>query len=165
MSSVEATIARGVTVVIKAYQPVEISGARILVRPRGNESINTLPAALLGLNVDGAQHLLALLRQEDDSVFQAVWTSSPVVAYILYTGLVNEISLTAVMAELSGRATLKSIRESFDDLRQFHPISSQGPVYQRLLGHLNAEVPGGSGKQNAGRTTGKQSRKKKTKTA
>ena len=164
LSSVEATLARGVTVVIKAYQPVEISGARIIVRPRGNEIINTLPAALLGLNVDGAQHLLALLRQDDDSVFQAVWTSSPVVAYILYTGLVNEISLTAVMAELSGRATLKSIRESFDDLRQFHPISSQGPVYQRLLDHLNAEVPR-RGKQSADRTTGKKTRRKKTKTA
>ncbi|MGI9515680.1 MAG: TrmB family transcriptional regulator [Pirellulaceae bacterium] len=140
LPSVEAAIKRGVVVIVKGYQPIEIAGARVIVRPHGKEITHRLPGELLSLNVDGTQHLLALLRQEGDSVFQAIWPGSPVVAYILYTGLVNEISLTSVMTELAGRATIKSIRTSVADLRQFHPISSQGPVYKRLLNYLGVDA-------------------------
>ncbi len=136
--TLEMAADRGVEVIVKAYRRADINGARVILRPNGNEITDALPGDLLSLNVDGSQHLLALLGRDGESVFQAVWTRSPVVAYLLFTGLINEISLTAVMTELNGRPSVKSIRSAVSDLRQFHPISSRGPAYKNLLQHIGA---------------------------
>ena len=134
----EEAVRRKVDVVIKAYESISVPGAYIVIRPRGHEITSALPGDLLSLNTDGREHLLALLSSSDDKVFQALWTASPVVSYLLNNGLINEISLTAVMAELARQPTVDSIQSVFTDFRRFHPISSRGPAYQNLLKHLKA---------------------------
>ena len=135
----ETAAARGVEVVIKTYGEVPVRGARIVVRPRGHEIVDAFPGVMISLNIDGAEHLLALLKPKGDEVHQAIWTSSAIVAYLLYNGLVNEVSEVAVMRELEEETTVDALRAAFDSLRHLHPTSSRGPVYQNLMKRLGEE--------------------------
>jgi len=129
----EAAAKRGVDVIIKTYEPLRVSGARVVVRPRGYEIVDAIPAHLLSLNIDGAEHLLAMLPGDGDEVHQAIWTSSAIVSFLLYNGLINEVSQVAVMQELDKGDDIAAVRRCFTELRSFHPISSRGPAYQNLL--------------------------------
>ena len=77
--------------------------------------------------------MVSMVTDESDGVHQAFWTSSTIVAYLLFNGLINEVSQVAVMQALESDASVSVIRERFDELRHLHPISSRGPVYQNLL--------------------------------
>lgn len=138
----ESASAQGLTVIVKAYEPIRIKGVQVIARPRGNEITGALPGDLLGISADGSEHLQALLPRNGDAVFQAIWTRSPVVAFLSFTGLINEISFTAVMAELERDASVASIRKTVNRLRKFHPISTRGPAYKNLMrriGHADPE--------------------------
>ena len=133
LPDLEQCAQRGIEVVVKAYESVEVAGARMMVRPRGYEIVEAIPGSLVSLNIDGQEHLLAMLADDGDRVHQAIWTSSTIVAYVLYNGLVNELSQMAVMQALDGDASASVIRREVEELRHLHPISSRGPVYQNLL--------------------------------
>lgn len=131
---------RGVETVIKTYRTVDVEATRLLVRPRGHEITDALPGELVSLNVDGSEHVLALLRRDGDGVFQAIWTSSPIVAYLLYNGLVNELSQVAIMRELEHEATsVDALRAAFQSLRHLHPATSRGHAYQNLMRRLGLD--------------------------
>ncbi len=127
---------RGVEVIVKAYEYLEVAGARVVVRPRGHEIVEAIPGSLVSLNIDGQEHLLAMFADDGDRVHQAIWTSSTIVAYLLYNGLINEVSQVAVMQALDCDASASVIRQRFEELRHLHPISSRGPVYQNLMRQL-----------------------------
>ncbi len=133
LPDLEQCAQRGVEVVVKAYESVEVAGARMMIRPRGYEIVEAIPGSLVSLNIDGQEHLLAMLADDGDCVHQAIWTSSTIVAYLLYNGLINEVSQVAVMQALDSDASASVIRRRFEELRHLHPISSRGPVYQNLL--------------------------------
>ena len=136
---IESAAARGVEVVVKAYETLKLRDVRVVVRPRGYEIIDALPGDMLSLNIDGAEHLLAVMPRDGDTVHQAIWTGSAVVAYLLYNGLVNEVSEVALMSELDKDTSVEKLRRVFTNLRHLHPISSRGPVYQNLLRRLGAD--------------------------
>ncbi len=141
-TDLEQAARRGVEVVIKTYASVTVAGARIQVRPRGHEIVDAIPGSLVSLNIDGQEHLLAMLADDGDRVHQAIWTGSTIVAFVLYNGLINEVSQVAVMAALESGADVDVIRQRFRELRHLHPISSRGPAYQNLLRQMGiaAEV-------------------------
>lgn len=134
---------RGVETVVKTYRTVDVESTRVLVRPRGHEITDALPGDLVSLNIDGAEHVLALLRREGDGVFQAIWTSSPIVAYLLYNGLANELSQVAIMRELEhGETSVDALRAAFQSLRHLHPATSRGYAYQNLMSRLGFDSSG-----------------------
>jgi hypothetical protein len=137
----EAAAKRGVEVIIKTYEPLRVAGARVIVRPRGYEIVDAIPGQLLSLNIDGAQHVLAMLQGEGDGVYQAIWTSSTIVSFLLYNGLINEVSQVAVMQELDRGDDIGAVRRRFEEFRRFHPISSRGPAYASLLREMGVAAP------------------------
>jgi len=142
--AVDAAHARGVEIVIKTYRSLGIEGPRVIVRPRGHEILDAIPGELISFNIDGAEHLLAFLKNNGDGVHQAFWTGSAIVSYVLYNGLVNEASQAAAMAELEHETTVERLREVFLGLRHLHPASSRGPAYQNLMEHLGKNVTDGA---------------------
>jgi len=141
-AELEETARRGIEVVIKTYEPLKVVGARVVVRPRGHEIVDAIPGSLVSLNIDGQEHLLAMLSEAGDGVHQAFWTSSTIISFLLYNGLVNEVSQVAVMQELEKGSDARAIRRRFEELRPLHPISSRGPVYQNLLKSVQEKVAG-----------------------
>ena len=73
-----------------------------------------------------------------------MWTSSAIVSFLLYNGLINEVSQVAVMQELDKGDDVAAIRQRFEEMRRFHPISSRGPAYENLLKQMRMEPPAGT---------------------
>ncbi len=138
--SLAAACQRNVEVVIKTYEAIDIEGASVHVRPRGHEITEAIPGEMLSLNVDGSEHLLALMRRDADEVYQAIWTGSAIVSYLFYNGLVNEVSQVAIMAELEKDTSVTALRDAFASLRHLHPISSRGPAYRNLIRRVGVDV-------------------------
>ncbi len=135
-SDIEQAGHRGVEVIVKTYESTKLNDVRVIVRPRGHEILDALPGHMISLNIDGAEHLLALVRSESDEVYQAIWTSSAIISYLLYNGLVNELSQVAIMSELESDTTVEKLRRVFTALRHLHPTTARGPAYQNLLRHM-----------------------------
>jgi sugar-specific transcriptional regulator TrmB len=91
---IEAASQRGLTVEIKAYQPFDLAGIEVILEPDHERIRSRWPAQWINLVTDGSEMLLALLDKDAKRVIQAVWSSSPFLAWIGYSGLVNEIALT-----------------------------------------------------------------------
>ncbi len=140
-SAIETAHSRGIEMVVKTYRQTGVEAAHTIVRPRGNEILSAIPGDLLNLNIDGREHLLALLKKDGDDVHQAFWTASPIISYVLYNGLINEASQAAAMAELEHDTSVERLRAVFLSLRHLHPASSRGPAYQNLMKHLGQVPP------------------------
>lgn len=138
----EQCASRGVEVVVKTYEGVRLRGVRVVVRPRGHEITEAVPGEVISLNVDGAEHLLAVMSSETETVHQAIWTGSAIVSYLLFNGLINEVSQTAFMAELEQDTSVERLRRVFRDFRHLHPISSRGPAYQNYIRRLGGTAAG-----------------------
>ena len=138
---IEVAAARGVEIVVKTYLPIDLREVRVIVRPHGHEITEALPGDMISLNIDGVEHLLAVMPSDGDRVFQAIWTGSAVVSFLLYNGLINEASQAAIMAELDRDTTVDKLRRVFQGLRHLHPVSSRGPAYQNLLRRIGSEDP------------------------
>lgn len=134
----ESTAARGVEILVKTYESVKLRDVRVVLRPRGHEITTAMPGEMISLNIDGAEHLLAVMPGDGDTVHQAIWTGSAVLSFLLYNGIINEVSYVALMDALETDTSVETLRRIFTDLRHLHPITSRGPVYQNLLRRLGA---------------------------
>jgi len=131
-AELETAASRGVHVVIKAYSPFEVAGARVILRPNPQEIVSDTPGTFFSIAMDGSEFLLARLSHEG-AVQEAIWTASPMLAFQGYMGLVNELTLTAIMRRLEEGASIEEVRETFEKDRFLHPTSSRNAVYQNLL--------------------------------
>lgn len=93
---IEAASGRGLIVEIKAYEPTELAGIDVTLEPDHDRIRSRWPAQWINLVTDGSEMLLALLDEDADQVIQAVWSSSPFLAWIGFSGLTNEIGLTSL---------------------------------------------------------------------
>lgn len=130
--AIEAATERGVQVLIKAYEPLEIAGARVIERIRPEEITAGVPGDSFVLDADGKEYLLARLK-DDGTVHHAIWTQAVTLAYQGYQGLINELTLTSMMNCLRTKTTVEELRELFVRDRPLHPVSSRNPVFDGLL--------------------------------
>jgi HTH-type transcriptional regulator, sugar sensing transcriptional regulator len=133
-----AAASRGTEVVLKVYEPVEVPGARLIVRERGHEIYGQVPGDLMDLSVDGREALLAFLRTGPEGVHQALWTASALLTSRLHAALVHELILTDLKQAVEAGAALPELRAVLGRHQHLHPISSGGPSYRNLLRRFGA---------------------------
>jgi sugar-specific transcriptional regulator TrmB len=116
---ITAAVARGVDVAIKAYRPIELSGAETFIAPNGASVVARWPGEWLNLVVDGAEHLLAMFDPTLSEVRQAIWSGSPYLSWIYHCALAAELVMAAV-SELADAAPrrdrLRALARRFDAL-------------------------------------------------
>jgi sugar-specific transcriptional regulator TrmB len=137
--AIEEAAERGVQVLIKAYEPLEIAGARVIERIRPEEITGGVPGDSFVLDADGREYLLARL-EDDGTVHHAIWTQAVTLAYQGYQGLISELTLTSMMNHLRTETTVEELREVFDRDRPLHPVSSRNPVFEGLLEGLGYQL-------------------------
>jgi len=102
----QAASARGVSVLVKAYEPVKLQGVEVSVDPAGEETLSRWPGCWLNLVTDGAEHLLAFFSSDLSRVHQAVWSGSAYLSWVYHSAFNAEFSLAAITQMLSaGRST------------------------------------------------------------
>lgn len=126
----EAVAARGVQVAVKAYEPIEIAGARIAVDVSPRNIIDRWPGQWINVVADGREHLIAFLTADATGVHQAVWSGSAYISWVYHCALASEISLERIRGRLRDGAT----REEIDRLvgESDAQLVLQAPGYREL---------------------------------
>lgn len=123
---------RGVDVAIHVYEEIEIPGLDVILNPRGSAVFERWPGQWLKLVVDASEYLYAFLSEDSRRVHQAVWTSSPYLAWLAHSGLSSEIVESRLAARIAGgakNAELKNILAGYERL-------ITAPGYAALLTHF-----------------------------
>lgn len=127
----ERAAARGIDVAVKAYAPVELAGADVILTPRGPQVLERWPGEWVNLVVDGSEHLLAFLAPGGESVYQAIWSGSAYLSWVYHSAVSSELVLAAVEARLQKDVSIEDLRSDLprmEELRWF-----EAPGYDALL--------------------------------
>ncbi len=126
--AIDEAVGRKVRVLIQAYEPVDVPGARVVVAPRGQELRAAWPAQWLNVVCDAREHMISLLRSGGGEVVQAIWTGSAYLSVIYYSGLVAELERSALVARITEGASRARLEEEIAYWRQTSTSTSSEPL-------------------------------------
>jgi sugar-specific transcriptional regulator TrmB len=127
----EAAAARGVTVGVKAYEPVSLREAEVFVYPDGRAVIGRWPGQWVNVVVDGREHLLALLTRDGRGVHQAVWSESPYLSWVYHSAVARELILADVERRIADGASSQELRGRLEGYRRI--VASDAPGFRQLV--------------------------------
>jgi predicted transcriptional regulator len=104
-----AAAGRGVEVIAKVYEPIEIEGVTTVCDSHGRRKPDLWQVQWLNVVGDGREHLFACLDADLRNVIQAIWTESPWVADLVHVGLRSEIVVDEILRKVEGTAVEKEI--------------------------------------------------------
>lgn len=110
-TAVAETIARGIQVVVHAYEPIELPGASVTLHRDAADVTAHWPAQWISLVVDGAQYLIAMLAPGGETVHQAIWSASPILSWVFYSYAYSDQMLSTIANRIAGGASLDDIRD------------------------------------------------------
>lgn len=157
LPEIRAAAARGVAAAAMVYEPAEIRGVEVVVHARPQLSNELFPGGMLGLGIDGCEHLLALFGETPDELRQALWTQSAWLAVVQHNGLVCEILTQGLDQALEGRRSLDELRGLRERMRRVSVLVAPGlEKLMRLRGGKRAtERTGGKSAGRKARSRGK----------
>ena len=117
--SIEKAIARRLEVLVEAYTPIKIKGAKISYAKVANDAPAYWGAEQLNLVIDGREHLLALLNKDCTQLHQAVWSRSLYLSCLHHSGRLCEQTLLQLMAAAEGGADGKALKAILNRHRFF----------------------------------------------
>ncbi len=120
--SLEDTATRGLDIVARVYEPVELAGIRVITSPYGEELAATWDAQWLAIFVDGRQHLLGQFSGDGRHVVQAVWSRSPFLSSAMYGYVNSDLHHYAFRASLQTAETVEQVRAEYDRLQRVFPV-------------------------------------------
>jgi len=121
----EAAAKRGVTVAVRAYEPVKLKGVSILVPTDAARILDLWPGEQLNIVVDAEQYMLALLAKDAQAVHQAIWSNSTYLSCFQHNGLSSELILT--------EAQQRKGDVSLSPMEKLSLTRSNSPGFRRLL--------------------------------
>jgi hypothetical protein len=140
-TEIEECAARGVDVTARIYLPDEIQGVRTILSPFGDENLRTFRSQWLSLFADGRQFLLGLLASGGDTVYQAVWSASPILAWALFGYVSSDFHHYAFRPSLDEAATTEEIRAAYHTLQGSFPIGGS-PGFRDLIHRIECDWQG-----------------------
>jgi len=134
-NDVEATAARGVHVLIKAYQSAEVRGCVVVVEPEGRRILRKWPGIAANGIADGREHIIAFLSTDGSVVHDALWSKNTMASSNYHTALFSEIIL-GVLLEGLGRGSIQ-LPEEYMKMRRLK--AQEIPGYALLLKRFRGE--------------------------
>lgn len=126
LEDIERCAARGMKVVVKVYEKLEIPGADVVLAHPRYETLERWPGQWLNIAIDSAQHMLAFLTPDCRGVHRAVWSDSHHLTAIYWCGILSEITLDKIGAVLKRRGTKAELEAAFDYFGQVDFTNSPG---------------------------------------
>jgi sugar-specific transcriptional regulator TrmB len=135
---VEECAARRVDVTARIYLPDEIDGVNTILSPFGDENLRTFRSQWLSLFADGRQFLLALLASAGETVYQAVWSESPILAWALFGYVSSDFHHYAFRPFLDQADSTDEARAAYDRLQDSFPIGGS-PGFRDLIQRIERD--------------------------
>jgi sugar-specific transcriptional regulator TrmB len=129
---------RGIGVLLKAYEPVDIEGAVVALSNESRFIAEHFPVQELNLVVDATEGLQAFVDNLSGTVIQAIWTGSVFLAFNQYMGVLSEWHLTRFRRQVLEGVSLAGLNAQFDSA---YPLM-QTPGYHKLLGLFQQNTEG-----------------------
>jgi sugar-specific transcriptional regulator TrmB len=107
---IESALDRGVEIMVKAYLPIEIPGAEIILDYRGDSVLETWDSQWLILVADGNESVQASFEPDGLELRQAIWTGSAFHSWITYGGLVSEMRVDLIGQLLEQGGDIEAVR-------------------------------------------------------
>jgi sugar-specific transcriptional regulator TrmB len=132
---IQAAIDRGVQVLVQIYEPMEIAGARVVVADSSEEILSAWQGQQLNLVTDAETCLLALFNQPMTHIFQAVWSESLYLAFIVHVGFMRE----HVAHQLLALPNDENLYDSVQTILSLDAVGNPGmPGLVKLFQQLNS---------------------------
>jgi sugar-specific transcriptional regulator TrmB len=138
--AVAGAVGRGIRVAVKAYEPVALAGADVVVHPQGRATLRRWPGQWLNLVADGGEHLLAFLTADARGIHQAVWSGSAYLSWVYHGAVGAEVILAALQRGLEDGATAAEMRNAIAKYQ--HLFRSDLPGCRALLERFGQRRPG-----------------------
>lgn len=110
-TEIEAVAARKVEVAVRTDKQVALAGVELVSRLPPEVDFGSWPGDWLCLVVDGREHLLAFLSQEDDVVYQAIWSGSAYLSFVYHCGVCCEIILEILLHKMRESRTVENLSD------------------------------------------------------
>lgn len=129
---------RGVEVWLKLYQPEKLKGINIMLRQNGEEIFAKTDDATFTFAADGNAMLMAKMTLDGSNVLQAYRSSSILMAFNIFNGLLYEIVLTGVK-QLMPVQDYQGVQKLLEDTAHLHPISTENHVFQQYYNKYSSD--------------------------
>lgn len=126
----EAAAARGVTVVVQIYEPVEIEGVETVLIPGSDQMLKRWQGDWLIAVADGADFLQAFFADDLASVRIANWSGSAFLALPQHNFLANTFRQALIEKELNKGTPVAEIRREVRRTEQWATLGKRG--YEKL---------------------------------
>ena len=123
--------ARGVEVMVKVYEPVELPGVNVILRQDGKQVYDKTADRQVTVCADGKAMIVAMLSPDMKHIIQAFKTASPLMSITVYFKLLYEFILTQ-LKEAIPAGDIDKAQKILRDTQHLHPFSSENSVYSHF---------------------------------
>ncbi|PKI17703.1 TrmB family transcriptional regulator [Colwellia sp. 12G3] len=120
--------ARGVEVRVKVYQAIDIKGAQITLRQKGEQVYAKTDNTSFKICADGKESITAILSADFNNVIQAFKSKSALICMEMYCGLIYELILTDLKQAIPA-GDIKRCQQILDETEHLHPFSTENNVF------------------------------------
>lgn len=138
----EETGARGVTVVLQVYKPVQVRGVEVVEFQNAAEMLGRWRGDWLVVVVDGAEYLFAFIGEDGRTVHNAIWCGSAFMALPQHSNLALSFRASILEGLLKREASRKKIEKELKRVAKWETMGIRG--YEKLAGHVTSRTDGAS---------------------
>lgn len=120
-----------VHVVINSYDGTELKDCVMIKKSAGADAVKIWKDSWLNMVVDGEKYLLAVVNQEG-KLRHAVWTNSPFLSYVLYSGIASEMMFSALIDELKKKDMINIVMSALEKFSE--PVMGSSEHTKQLPG-------------------------------
>lgn len=122
---------RGVEVIVKVYEEVDMPGVRVITRKNGKQVYAKTLDVSLSICADGKEMLKGLLNADKTHIIQAFKSKSALMTLMLYNQLLYEMVLTE-LKEVIPKGNIKKAQQILEDTEHLHVFSSENSVFDNF---------------------------------
>ncbi len=123
-----------VKIVINSYDGKEIKNCVMVKKSAAENALKIWKDNWLSLVVDGEKYLLAVVCADGKTLRHAVWTNSPFLSYVIYSGIASEMMFSVLVDELKNKDLLYLL----DKIREQYavPLMGTSDLFHQLPGFI-----------------------------
>jgi HTH-type transcriptional regulator, sugar sensing transcriptional regulator len=124
-------------IVANSYDGTEIKNCVMVNKSAGRDAIELWKDSWLNMVVDGEKYLLAVVAPDGTTLRHAIWTNSPFLSYVIYSGIASEMMFSVLIQELKKRDLMGEMRASLENYYEAVMGSSEQtaklPGYRKIV--------------------------------
>jgi len=126
-----------VHVVVNSYDGTELKNCVMVKKSAGADALKVWKDSWLNMVVDGEKYLLAVISPDGKTLRHAVWTNSPFLSYVLYSGIASEMMFSVLIDELKKRDMVDIVKAALEKYSE--PVmgssaqTKQLPGFQKIM--------------------------------